>query len=70
MSTLTLWPVYDTLTQEYIHFDAAVPAFATGDHYAATRMNFWNALVPVLMEGCDVDCETCDESSSSDSDEE
>ena len=58
-STLTTWPEYDTATQKYIRFRADQETFPVEDHFAASRVNFWHHLIPVMSQECDKECPKC-----------
>ena len=60
-STLTVWPSYDTSSQQYIRLRANQSIIDS--RYIADRMHFWNTLAPVLMEQCDTDCTRCGQDS-------
>lgn len=62
-SPLTPWPEYDSETQAYIRFRSDVTSFLTEIRFEASRMNFWNKLVPVMMQSCEKSCEICEATS-------
>ena len=58
-SQLTTWPEYANTAQQYIRFKANVTQHSIESHYAASRIHFWNDLVPVLKEDCGDGCRPC-----------
>ena len=58
-ATLTQWPEYNTDTQSYIRFKANMTSFPVENFYVASRVRFWNTLVPQLNENCGKKCKPC-----------
>ena len=57
-STLTTWPEYNTDTQKYIRLRDGAD-FPVEDHFAASRVQFWHDLIPVMSKECDKVCPKC-----------